>query len=173
MPSDGDDLTFAGEVAIMSYSSGNGRPPPRPNASIITRCRRYNRLYTLHELGSALSVQAMPTAPNGISSGISSSPPTLLLALFGPPQRSSSCCPLPASVGTFISNRNTSVQTSTEVSFAIFENVGQDTPEKLSLMTQVRTGLDQIRGMQFGGEDDEYLIAGGVTRTAGVMGGGI
>jgi hypothetical protein len=40
-------------------------------------------------------------------------------------------------------------------------------------MTQVLTGLDQIRGMQFGGEDDEYLIAGGVAGTAGVMGGGI
>ncbi|KAJ7883517.1 hypothetical protein B0H14DRAFT_3857350 [Mycena olivaceomarginata] len=29
--------------------------------------------------------------------------------------------------------------------------------------------LDQIRGMQFGGEDDEYLIAGGVAGTAGVV----
>jgi hypothetical protein len=47
-------------------------------------------------------------------------------------------------------------------SIAIFKNVGQGTPgEKLQLMTstQVFTGLDQLRGMQFGGED-ECLNAG-------------
>jgi hypothetical protein len=39
----------------------------------------------------------------------------------------------------------------------------------LQLVTWVFAGLDQIRGMQFGGEDDEYLIAGGVAGTAGVV----
>jgi hypothetical protein len=37
VPSDGDDLTFAGVVAIMNYSSGNARLPPHPNASMIMR----------------------------------------------------------------------------------------------------------------------------------------
>jgi hypothetical protein len=41
---------------------------------------------------------------------------------------------------------------------------------KLQLVTRVFAGLDQIQGMQFGGgEDDKYLIAGGVAGTAGVV----
>jgi hypothetical protein len=32
----------------------------------------------------------------------------------------------------------------------------------------VFTGLDQIRGMRFFGDDDRYLVAGGVGGTAGV-----
>jgi hypothetical protein len=36
-------------------------------------------------------------------------------------------------------------------------------------MTRVFAGLDQIQGMQFGGKDEEYLIAGGVAGTAGVV----
>jgi hypothetical protein len=62
------------------------------------------------------------------------------------------------------------VQTPTGDSIAIFENLDQGTPkERLHLVTQVFTGLDQIRGMEFGGEGDEYLIAGGVAGTAGVV----
>jgi hypothetical protein len=39
----------------------------------------------------------------------------------------------------------------------------------LQPVTRVFVGPDQIRGMQFGGEDDEYLIAGGVLGTAEVV----
>lgn len=35
-------------------------------------------------------------------------------------------------------------------------------PEKLELVAEVRSGLKHLRGMLFGGQDDKYLIAGGV-----------
>ncbi|KAJ7756106.1 hypothetical protein B0H14DRAFT_3896358 [Mycena olivaceomarginata] len=60
----------------------------------------------------------------------------------------------------YVSTRDTGVQMSAGDSIAIFENVGQGTPgEKLQLVTQMFTGLDQLRGMQFGGED-QCLNAG-------------
>lgn len=34
-------------------------------------------------------------------------------------------------------------------------------PEKLERVAEVRSGLKHLRGMQFGGPDDKYLIAGG------------
>ncbi|KAJ7883541.1 hypothetical protein B0H14DRAFT_3857363 [Mycena olivaceomarginata] len=53
----------------------------------------------------------------------------------------------------YVSTRDTGVQTPAGDSIAIFDHVGQGTPgEKLQLVTQVFTGLDQLRGMQFGGE---------------------
>ncbi|KAJ7883506.1 hypothetical protein B0H14DRAFT_3432961 [Mycena olivaceomarginata] len=45
----------------------------------------------------------------------------------------------------YVSNCNTGVQTPTAGSISIFKNVGQGTPEK-KLVTQVFTGLNQIRG---------------------------
>ena len=36
-------------------------------------------------------------------------------------------------------------------------------------MNQVYTGLDQIRGMEFSPGGEDYLIAGGVVGTAGVV----
>jgi hypothetical protein len=45
----------------------------------------------------------------------------------------------------YVSNRNTGVQTPTAGSIPTFKNVGQGTPEK-KLVTQVFTGLNQIRG---------------------------
>ncbi|KAK7052190.1 putative isomerase YbhE [Favolaschia claudopus] len=245
-PSGGDSPAFAvalstGEVAIMNYSSGNGRIVPTtsdaqhfsPNAPVITfpppaggvshphmavqhgteifvpdlgadkiwrlspsgtagaysitgsipqpqgsgpRHMRISndRLYTLHELASTLTVQAIPAAPNGTSTIISSAsiipanpPATAVWAaaeiLIPPPS---------ARFGHYIyvSNRNTGVQTPAGDSIAIFENVEQGTPkERLQLVTQVFTGLDQIRGMEFGGDDNEFLIAGGVAGTAGVV----
>jgi len=245
--SEGDDPAFAvalstGEVAIMNYSSGNGRiiptttdpehfrndtsvitfPPPaggvshphmalqhgtevfvpdlggdmiwrlspsggpsvysitgsipQPQGSGPRHIRISNdRLYTLHELASTLTVQAIPAAPNGTSSIISSAsiipanPPASAVwaaaeILIPPPSDQ-----FPSQY-IYVSNRNTGVQTPTGDSIAIFENLDQGTPrERLQLVTQVFTGLDQIRGMQFGGEDDEYLIAGGFAGTAGVV----
>lgn len=58
-------------------------------------------------------------------------------------------------------------------SIAIFEHVNKGTSsEGLQLVQQVFTGLDQIRGMEFGRESnggDEFLIAGGVAGSAGVV----
>jgi len=247
VPSDGDDPAFAvalstGEVAIMNYSSGNGRiiptttspeefssdapvitfPPPvggvshphmalqhgteifvpdlggdtiwrlspsgkkgvysitgsipQPQGSGPRHIRiSDDRLYTLHELASTLTVQAIPSAPNGTSTIISSAsiipanPPASAVwaaaeIMIPPPSLR-----FPKQY-IYVSNRNTGVQTPTGDSVAIFENLDQGTPrERLQLVKQVFTGLDQIRGMQFGGEGDEYLIAGGVAGTAGVV----
>ncbi|KAJ6618120.1 putative isomerase YbhE [Mycena sp. CBHHK59/15] len=250
VPSDGDDPAFAvalstGEVAIMNYSSGNGRiiptttspeqfsnnapvitfPPPSGGVShphmalqhgtevlvpdlggdMIWRLARRggpgvwkiqgqipqpkgsgprhiaisnDRLYTLHELASTLTVQAIPTAPNGTSSIISSTsiipanPPAGAVwaaaeILIPPPS------PQFPRQYIYVSNRNTGVQTPTGDSIAIFENVNQGTPrELLQLVTQVYTGLDQIRGMEIGSAvpgGEEFLLAGGVAGTAGVV----
>ena len=35
-------------------------------------------------------------------------------------------------------------------------------PDSLDLIAEIRTGLNHLRGMVFGGPDDKYLIAGGV-----------
>ncbi|KAJ7678065.1 Lactonase, 7-bladed beta-propeller-domain-containing protein [Mycena polygramma] len=247
VPSDGDDPAFAvalstGEVAIMNYSSGNGRiiptttdpehfddaapvitfPPPaggvshphmalehgkevfisdlgadmiwrlssngtagdyaitgsipQPQGSGPRHIRISNdRLYTLHELASTLTVQAIPTAPNGTSSIISSASiipanaPANAVWAAGEILIPAQSAQFPSQY-IYVSNRNTGVQTPTGDSIAIFENVDQGTAtEHLQLVTQVFTGLDQIRGMQFGGDNDEYLIAGGVAGTAGVV----
>ncbi|KAJ7220583.1 Lactonase, 7-bladed beta-propeller-domain-containing protein [Mycena pura] len=206
-----------GEVAIMNYSTGNGRiipttnspeefgddapvitfPPPvggvsHPHMALqhekeIFRCRESGaysitgqipqptgsgprhirisngRLYTLHELASTLTVQPIPSSPNGTSTIISTASiipaPTAVWAaaeiLIPPPSKR-------FGEYIYVSNRNTGI--------AIFENLDQGTPrERLQLVRQVFTGLDQIRGMEFGGEDNEYLIAGGVAGNAGVV----
>ncbi|KAJ6611226.1 hypothetical protein B0H10DRAFT_2224320, partial [Mycena sp. CBHHK59/15] len=137
-----------------------------------------DRLYTLHELASTLTVQAIPTAPNGTSSIISSTsiipanPPAGAVwaaaeILIPPPS------PQFPRQYIYVSNRNTGVQTPTGDSIAIFENVNQGTPrELLQLVTQVYTGLDQIRGMEIGSAvpgGEEFLLAGGVAGTAGVV----
>ncbi|KAJ7318975.1 hypothetical protein DFH08DRAFT_1035418, partial [Mycena albidolilacea] len=110
------------------------------------------------------SVQAIPTAPNGASPTANPRPRS------GPPQRSLPL--LRASVSTTTSRPATRMykQTPAGDSITIFENVRQGMPEeKLQLVTRVFAGPDQIRGMRFGGEDDEYLIAEGVAGTAGVV----
>ena len=130
------------------------------------------RLYTLHELASTLTVQPIPSSPNGTSTIISTAsiipanpPPTAVWAaaeILIPPKRFGKYI--------YVSNHNTGVQTPTGDSIAIFENLDQGTPrERLQLVRQAFTGLVQIRGMEFGGEDNEYLIAGGVAGNAGVV----
>ncbi|KAJ7054128.1 Lactonase, 7-bladed beta-propeller-domain-containing protein [Mycena amicta] len=248
VPSDGADPAFCtalstGEVAIMNYSSGNGRiiptttspeifnndapvitfpaPPggvshphmalqhgkevlvpdlgadmiwrlspsgksgeysitgqiPQPTGSGPRHIRiSNNRLYTLHELASTLSVQTIPSYPNGTSNVIS----TASIIPTNPPPPPGAVWAaaeilIPSNSARFqqyiyVSNRNTGIQGPDGDSIAIFENVDQDTPhEHLQLVSQVFTGLDQIRGMEFGGPDDEYLIAGGVAGNAGVV----
>jgi hypothetical protein len=71
----------------------------------------------------------------------------------------------------YTSNRNVGVQDPSGVgdSIAIFEHTKEG---KLKLVNQVFTGIDQIRGMEFGtgceGAED-YLIASGVAGDAGVI----
>lgn len=58
----------------------------------------------------------------------------------------------------YASNRNMGEVDERGDTIAIFQYVGG----KLEFVTHVYTGLDQVRTMEFGGEDSEYLVAGGV-----------
>ncbi|ETW75177.1 hypothetical protein HETIRDRAFT_390749 [Heterobasidion irregulare TC 32-1] len=127
-------------------------------------------LYTLHELASTVTAERVPAPPNGtsiITSDLSTVPPNNLTGatwqageiLIPKPNAK-----FPASY-VYASNRNTGTtldpRGDTVAIFATFP--------KLKLVAQVYTGLEQIRGMQFGGENDEFLIASGVVGTGGVV----
>jgi len=152
---------------------------PQPKGSGPRHIAIYNdRLFTIHELASTLSVQTVPTQPNGTSttfatvSIIPPNPPAGALwaaaEILIPPPTSQ----FPTAY-IYVSNRNTGTQTPQGDSIAIFEHVNQGLPnEGLVLVKQVFTGLDQIRGMEIGNVDqggDEFLIAGGVAGSAGVV----
>jgi Lactonase, 7-bladed beta-propeller len=138
-----------------------------------------DRLFTLHELSSTLTVECIPAAPNGTSSIIASvsitppNPPqnaTFAAAeILIPKPTKKFCVPY-----IYVSNRNTGTQDPRGDTIAIFEHVNQGTPfEGLELVRQVYTGLDQIRGMEIGPADErggeEYLVASGFAGTAGVL----
>ncbi|KXN82926.1 hypothetical protein AN958_02009 [Leucoagaricus sp. SymC.cos] len=138
-----------------------------------------DRLYTLHELASTLTVQAIPTAPNGTStifSNVSIIPPnqpagaSFAAAEILIPQPTKKF-PTPY---IYVSNRNTGTQLDPRGdAIAIFEllDKGKKT-ERLQLITHVFTGLDQIRGMEFGPLKDggeEFLAAAGVAGSAGTI----
>lgn len=152
---------------------------PQPLGSGPRHIAIFNdRLFTLHELASTLTVQRIPAYPNGTStiidsvSIIPSNPPAgavwaaAEILIPKPTHR----FPIPY---IYVSNRNTGVQDSRGDSIAIFEHVNRGKPdESLKLITQVFTGLDQIRGMEIGNDcngSEEFLIAGGVAGTAGVV----
>jgi 6-phosphogluconolactonase (cycloisomerase 2 family) len=56
----------------------------------------------------------------------------------------------------YISNRNDPSPEGDAI--AIFSTEGSE----LALIAEVRTGLSHVRGMVFGGDDDRWLIVGGV-----------
>ena len=135
-------------------------------------------MFAVHELASTLSVQTIPPPPNGTSTTFA----TVSIVPSGPAPGAlwagaEVLIPKPTlkfpTPYIYVSNRNTGVQTPTGDSIAIFEHVNQGRPdESLVLVNQVFTGLDQIRGMEFGNEaqgGDEFLMAGGVAGTAGVI----
>ncbi|KDR71810.1 hypothetical protein GALMADRAFT_253558 [Galerina marginata CBS 339.88] len=136
-----------------------------------------NRLFTLHELSSTLSVQTLPDADGtsntlAIVSIIPSSPPegakwAAAEILIPPPSEK---FPVPY---IYVSNRNKGPQTPEGDTIAIFEHVNFGQPDEgLVLVNQVYTGLDQIRGMGFGNAregGDEYLAAAGHAGAAGVI----
>ncbi|KDR70232.1 hypothetical protein GALMADRAFT_127891 [Galerina marginata CBS 339.88] len=152
---------------------------PQPKGSGPRHIAIFNdRLFTIHELASTLSVQTLPAQPNGTSTNFATvsivppNPPAgaMMAAaeiLIPPP---SVQFPTPY---IYVSNRNTGTQAPVGDSIAIFEHVNQGKPnEGLVLINQVFTGLDQIRGMEFGNVDqdgNQFLIAGGVAGTAGVV----
>ena len=132
-----------------------------------------NKLYTLHELTSTLTLQEVPSYPNGTSqilSNVSTIPPD-------PPAGSAFAAaeilipkptaeyPIPY---IYTSNRNTGVQDSRGDTIAIFETVDN----QLVLRNQVYTGLDRIRGMMSGEQagcgGEAYIVAAAAAGTAGV-----
>ncbi|THH16791.1 hypothetical protein EW146_g3915 [Bondarzewia mesenterica] len=127
-------------------------------------------LYTLHELASTVTAQHMPAAPNGTSTiltQLSTVPPNNLTGATW--QAGEILIPAPnvkfPTPYVYASNRNTgSTIDPRGDTVAIFA-----TRPELKLVAQVYTGLDQIRGMEFGGENDEYLVASGVVGSGGVV----
>lgn len=122
---------------------------------------RGNTLYTLLELTLKLAVHTFPPLP---------ATPTPLTSLF-----TLSALPIPDTMSaaeillpepnasfpeTFIYTSNRNDPHSEGDTIAIFSlAAGEGQPE---LVNEVRTGLIHVRGMAFGGDEDKYLIVGGV-----------
>ncbi|RDB26616.1 hypothetical protein Hypma_005576 [Hypsizygus marmoreus] len=138
-----------------------------------------DRIFTLHELTSTLTVQGIPNAPNGTCSIIASAstippnPPSGAVfaaaeILIPPPTAK-----FPKSY-IYVSNRNTGVLDTRGDTIAIFEHVNVGTrSEGLKLVNQVYTEINQPRGMAFGPADgrggEEFLVVAGVAGTAGTL----
>ncbi|EJD08471.1 putative isomerase YbhE [Fomitiporia mediterranea MF3/22] len=128
-------------------------------------------LYTLHELASTLTTQLLPAEPNSTSTlinNVSIVPPN-------PPAGAAFAAGeilIPTVSDTFngsfvyTSNRNTGTQDSRGDAITIFK---RDPFGTVDLAGYVFTGLDQIRGMEFFGDDDRFLVASGVAGSAGVL----
>ncbi|PFH51625.1 hypothetical protein AMATHDRAFT_142050 [Amanita thiersii Skay4041] len=134
-----------------------------------------DRLFALHELASTLTVQKIPQSPTcnstiiASASIIPSNPPAgakyAAAEILIPKLSSRFSTPY-----IYVSNRNVGTTDESGDSIAIFEHVNKGRKDEgLKLIKQVFTGLNQIRGMEFGGPDNEYLIASGVVGTGGVL----
>jgi len=130
----------------------------------------------LHELDSTLTVQAVPPAPNGTSpflGNVTITPPN-------PPDGAvfaASEILIPTPTANFpisyiyVSNRNTGTVDPRGDTIVIYQR-NNDSGPALTLVAQVYTGLNQIRGMEIGNAEnggEAYLVAGGVAGTGGVV----
>ncbi|TFY83341.1 hypothetical protein EWM64_g660 [Hericium alpestre] len=128
-------------------------------------------LYTVHETASTVTSQPLPDAINGTSNIITTidirpqdAPAD---AHFGagelvlcPPNQ---LFPKPY---LYASNRNVGpTQDPAGDTIAIIEIGANGT---MTLVSQVKTGINQPRGVEKGGDDDEFLAVGGVVGTGGV-----
>jgi 6-phosphogluconolactonase (cycloisomerase 2 family) len=117
-------------------------------------------LYTLLELTLKLVVHTLPPLP---------APPTPLTSLF-----TLSALPIPDTMTaaeillpepntsfpeTFIYTSNRDDPHSEGDTIAIFSLAAGE--GQAELVNEVRTGLNHVRGMEFGGDDDKYLVVGG------------
>ncbi|KAI0313954.1 putative isomerase YbhE [Amylostereum chailletii] len=143
---------------------------PQPAGSGPRHIALFNdTLYTLHELASTLTAQPFPAAPNGtstITTQLSVIPPNNLTD----PAWAAGEILIPAPNDAFptpyvyASNRNTGTTVDPRGdTVAIFA-----TQPELSLVAQVYSGVQQVRGMEFGGGKDQYLILSGVVGEGGV-----
>jgi len=119
-------------------------------------------LFTLLELKNKVArhrFPPLPALPSFVKSvaTMSHPPPTPNDMLAGeiliPPTNSSFPTPY-----LYISNRNDPAHEGDIISIFAIED-----PDSLELIAEVRTGLNHLRGMAFGGQDDKFLIAGGAT----------
>jgi len=141
------------ETGAIKYKAGGG-----PRHVVV-----YNGvLYTVLELTSEVTAHKLPSLPAepellATVPTMSNPPPTTVLHMLA----AEILLPTPnASFPTpylYVSNRN---DPSPEGDIIAIYSVAD--PDKLELVTEVRSGLDHLRGMVFGGPDDKYLIAGGV-----------
>lgn len=137
----------------VNFEAGGG---PRHVAA------RGTTLYTLLELTSELAAHTflpLPASPTPLTSL-----PTLFAPLPEPNNMFAAEILLPepnaSFPGTFIYTSNRNDPNPGGDTIAIFSlAAGEGQPE---LVNEVRTGLKHVRGMEFGGDDDKYLIVGGV-----------
>ena len=130
-----------------------------------------NTLYVLLELASELAVYKSHSGQQALTylttlSTLKESPtPNSMIAaeiLIPKPNRS-----FPAAY-IYTSNRNDPHPEGDTIAIFSLEK-GEEHPE---LVTDVRTGLRHVRGMAFGGEDDKWLVVGGVGSADKSVGGG-
>lgn len=112
-------------------------------------------LYTICELSDVVTAHTLPPLPKEaelLDSVPLASPPNLPAELLIPPPNATFPTPY-----IYVSDRNDPSPDGDLIS--ILEPV--DASKKLKLVAQVRSGLNHLRGLVFGGPDDRYLIAGG------------
>lgn len=130
-------------------------------------------LVTVHELSSTITSQRIPPLGQNSSDLISNlsivpeDQATLQGASFAAAEV---LVPSPNqlfnSTLVYASNRNTGNIDPRGDSIAVLSLAADGT---LQIVNQFFTGLQQVRGMQFGGPDDRFLVASGVVGGAGVM----
>ncbi|PIL23474.1 hypothetical protein GSI_14785 [Ganoderma sinense ZZ0214-1] len=125
---------------------------------------RGNTLYTLHETASTLTQQDIPSAPNGTTG-------PLIANFSGAVMRAAEIQLAEASPSfpepfIYVSNRNIGDPPLDPRGEAI--TIFRVEP-RLEPIGFVFTGLDQIRGMELGGPENEFLIASGVAGDGGTI----
>ncbi|KZV69610.1 putative isomerase YbhE [Peniophora sp. CONT] len=145
---------------------------PQPTGSGPRHMRILNdNLYIAHELASSFTAQPLPAGPNGTSEIFANLPtqPEADASLADPHWAAGEILvPEPndefPTAFAYVSNRNTGTTTDPRGdTVAIF----QLEPE-VKLVAQVFSGVQQIRGIEFGGEKNEYVVLSGVVGTGGV-----
>ncbi|KIY52129.1 putative isomerase YbhE [Fistulina hepatica ATCC 64428] len=173
-----DTIWRLGRVGVTGNWSNHGSIPQPEGSGPRHIAIHDGYLYTLHELSSTLTVQEMPSYPNG------SSPFIANVSIVPPHRREGSKFQAaeillpPMSINfpvpyIYVSNRNTGTEDEAGDTIAIFEHVGKHTSNSaLELVTQFYPGLNQIRGMEFGSAfsgSDEFLVASGTVGGGGVV----
>ncbi|CDO76735.1 hypothetical protein BN946_scf184813.g5 [Trametes cinnabarina] len=146
------------EKGVVSYKAGSG---PRHVAFYE------DVLYTLLELTSEITAHRLPPLPSEpklldtISTMANPPPPPdsaymLAAEILIPPPNGSYPKPY-----IYVSNRNDPSPEGDIIT--IFSTVGSDEAgkEKIGRAAEVRSGLKHLRGMEFGGPDARWLVAGG------------